>query len=338
MELILDVDVARAVDERFQRELDELVGRLREAGVAIRSIAPQARSAELAAPGLDRARLDAAAAGTPLAAELTAGGAVVRLGDETSARLADAVMQREARVTHDRLARLERFVPTVKQEPARLVVGIPAVDAATVARAKRLASRAGRLELRAIDPGTALEAIALPADGSVKLLEQRWTTGGAWVLTGSAAALEQLRAALPPSAIPASLDALIAAPHGDAPAALFLVDRRATVEGESVRGAEAHIDRATGTAELRLTLDDGGAARLGSFGERHPGAKIAVVLDGELLATPMLAAPRDGRVAIPLDGPITVEALDDLVRLLESGPLPARLRAAGERLVGPSRD
>src|SRR5947208_668355 len=70
VELTYDVDAARAVDERFQRQLGEVVEKLRAGGAQLGAIRPQARAAQIALAGVDEAKLKQALAGTQLDGKL----------------------------------------------------------------------------------------------------------------------------------------------------------------------------------------------------------------------------------------------------------------------------
>jgi preprotein translocase subunit SecD len=334
LELLYDVDVDGAVDETFQRALEDVVQRLREGGVAVTSLAPRPRAATIHAPGLDGERLRAALAGLPVVGEAVPGGATLRLPDDAAARIADAAMQRTARVTHDRIAGMELCLPTVKQAAGRLVVGLPGVNAAALARAKRALALGGRLELREVDRGDALAGAATAAGVHAEV--ETWSDGvSGRALAGDLPSLERARAAL---LVPGGLEPLIAPPIDDrSPARLYLVVRRAEVDGEALRRAEAAVDAATGRAELDLTFDDGGAARLAALTRRVIGRRLALVLDGRILAAPLVgSAITGGRLRLPIGGVASRDELSDLAAALAVGPLPARLTLASERVVGPT--
>jgi preprotein translocase subunit SecD len=94
-------------------------------------------------------------------------------------------------------------------------------------------------------------------------------------------------------------------------------------EVEVLRPASAvHLE----DGALELTLDPEAARQLGATTERSLGAKLPIVVDDEVVASPTLKAPLTaGRVAITLSAAEDRVRLRTLAALFASGPLPSAL-------------
>ncbi len=336
VELTYDVDVARALDERFARQLDEVVGKLRAAGVTLGTIRPQPRAATLQLGGADEAKLRDALAGTQLDGKLAPDGtATVSLAPEMAARLDDAAMQQAARVAHDRVEKLGVSAPTVRQVAHQLVIGLPGVDAQAAARAKEALAVPGRFEIRPVAETPALAAAKLPP--GARAVPDRWRASDGkehetTVLAGPPSLAEAMRAALPP--LPGGLEAV----REDAGAEVrFLPVRRAGLAGDLVADGEVREERGAGVT-LALRLVDAAARDFAQLTGESVGGRIAFLVDGRVLAAPVVETPiTGGRVALPLPGDPAAarRRAETLLLALRTGALPAPLTLAVEKEFGP---
>jgi len=340
VELTYDVDAARAVDEKFARGLDEAVQGLRREGVVIGAIKPQPRAATLAVTGLDEAKLARALAGLPLAARIQPDGALaLSIADARAEQVRDAAMQQVARVAHGRVAALGLCKPTVRQAERRLIVGLPGVDEAGAARVKEALSSTGKLELRLVAETPALAA-ARPSRGAPA--DDRWTDPGGSAhalakLCGAASDLAALHQSLP--ALPGGVDALA---QRDGDRVCLVPVTRGGVSGESVIDARVEEQKGAGGVGVSVTLDKAGAEALDKLTRDHVGARLAIVLDGNVLQTPIILDPIAGGrawVTFPdADAAAQRRKADLLALTLHTGPLPVPLTLIAEKRIGPSEN
>ena len=66
------------------------------------------------------------------------------------------------------------------------------------------------------------------------------------------------------------------------------------------------------------------------------GRSLAIVFDGEVLASPTIREPIPARI-VEISGGFTVEELIELATLLRSGELPGRLVVVEERALEPPK-
>jgi hypothetical protein len=106
-----------------------------------------------------------------------------------------------------------------------------------------------------------------------------------------------------------------------------LLDRAPRLTGGAVADATRVRDRAGGPVEVELRFDDDGARRFAALTAEQLGGKIAIVVDGTVVAAPVVhGAITGGRVRIRMGGEslASQEAEADLlVEVVESGALPA---------------
>jgi len=118
----------------------------------------------------------------------------------------------------------------------------------------------------------------------------------------------------------------------------YVVKSRAEVTGDSIVTANVGFDQQTGTPEVNLKLDRLGADRFESMSGENIGRKMAIMLDDLVMSDPIFndRIP-GGNVRITMGqtpGQSVREAANDLVKVLKSGSLPARLVKEFEIRVG----
>jgi len=118
----------------------------------------------------------------------------------------------------------------------------------------------------------------------------------------------------------------------------YVVKSRAEVTGDSIVTANVGFDSQTGTPEVNLKLDRLGADRFEAMSGENIGRKMAIMLDDMVMSDPIFndRIP-GGNVRITMGqtpGQSVREAANDLVKVLKSGSLPARLVKEFEIRVG----
>jgi len=201
-------------------------------------------------------------------------------------------------------------------------------------RLKQLMRRRGQLEFREVDEGGALVAIAarLTPGAAVKLEVftggiPRGGTRQTRYLEGPLEALTELRAALPPNAVPKELEALIEPARApDEQAVLRLVKREVVLSGSAVRKAEVITDPQTNRPELAITFDAVGAEAFARLTKQLVGRQLAIVIDGTINSAPVIMSEITGgkvRITFGYGDPKAQRAeARDLAIVLQSGALP----------------
>jgi preprotein translocase subunit SecD len=113
----------------------------------------------------------------------------------------------------------------------------------------------------------------------------------------------------------------------------YLVSKTPVVSGREMRNARPGQDEFR-KWETSFTLSPEGGRRFGQYTERNIGNRLAVVLDNQIVsvATIQNKIEDSGRIT----GLGSQEESEDLSRYLRSGSLPAGVKYAEERSVGPS--
>jgi len=118
----------------------------------------------------------------------------------------------------------------------------------------------------------------------------------------------------------------------------WVVKSRAEVTGSSIVNADVGFDPQTGTPEVDLKLDRIGAERFEQMSGENVGRKSAIMLDDAVQSDPKFRERiGGGNVRITLGdepGKSVREVANDLVKILKSGSLPARLQKEFEIRVG----
>ncbi|WP_454849245.1 protein translocase subunit SecDF [Rhizobium binxianense] len=121
----------------------------------------------------------------------------------------------------------------------------------------------------------------------------------------------------------------------DDPPVPYLVDRTVLVAGGDLVEAEPRVESRMQTASVAFRLDEEGTRRLAEATGRNVGKHLAVILDDQVVSTPLISAPMtDGRGEISAN--FSDEGAQDLAVMLQGGALPATLTAVEERSVSPA--
>ncbi len=118
----------------------------------------------------------------------------------------------------------------------------------------------------------------------------------------------------------------------------YVVKSRAEVTGESIVSANVGFNSENGTPEVSLKLDRLGADRFEQMSGDNIGRKMAIMMDDEVTSDPIFndRIP-GGNVRITMGstpGQSVRESANDLVKVLKSGSLPARMIKEFEIRVG----
>ncbi|RMG99396.1 MAG: protein translocase subunit SecD [Deltaproteobacteria bacterium] len=118
----------------------------------------------------------------------------------------------------------------------------------------------------------------------------------------------------------------------------YVIKARAEVTGEHIVNATVGFNQQTGQPEVNLKLDRIGADLFEKMSGANVGRKMAIILDEVVYSDPIFNERiPGGNVRITLGatpGQSPREAANDLVKVLKSGSLPARLQKEFEMRVG----
>lgn len=122
-------------------------------------------------------------------------------------------------------------------------------------------------------------------------------------------------------------------PHQEQNGLMVGVKRRASITGDMLTNATPSFQ--DGQAVVSFRLNGIGAKKFCQVSTDNVGKLFAIVLDGEVISSPVFREPICGGSAV-ISGSFTVEEANDLSLLLRAGALPAPLTIVEERTVGPS--
>jgi len=118
----------------------------------------------------------------------------------------------------------------------------------------------------------------------------------------------------------------------------FIIKSRASVSGRHIVSASVGFNPEDGGAEVNVKLDREGSKLFEQMSGENVGRKMAIVLDDLVRSDPLFNEPiPGGNVRITLGATLDqtqTEAANELVKVLKSGSLPARLQKEFEIRVG----
>lgn len=118
----------------------------------------------------------------------------------------------------------------------------------------------------------------------------------------------------------------------------YLVRKEPELTGAHLENAWVDTSQGGGLVAqtvVSLKFDKEGAKDFARVTGAHVGEQLAIVLDGRVKSAPKIKTRIDGGQAI-IEGNFTVEEAKDLKIVLRAGALPAPVKIAEERTVGPS--
>ncbi|MGH1341214.1 MAG: protein translocase subunit SecD [Nannocystales bacterium] len=117
----------------------------------------------------------------------------------------------------------------------------------------------------------------------------------------------------------------------------YILHTRAGVTGDKINNASVQPDPQTGQPQVAVQLNRQGANQMEDLSGNNIGRKMAIVLDDEVRSDPIFNDRLSGNFVITLGaspGKTVREEANDLVKVLKSGSLPARLQKEFEIRVG----
>jgi len=112
----------------------------------------------------------------------------------------------------------------------------------------------------------------------------------------------------------------------------YLVEKRIAMPGEDLADAQPSFEQRTNQAVVMFRFNAAGTRRFARLTEQSVGLPLAVVLDGVVLAAPIIREPilsGSGQIS----GNFTMESANSLAVLLRSGALPAPLTVIEARTL-----
>jgi preprotein translocase subunit SecD len=358
IQIVYSADLDAAVDHAatdITRRLRAELGPMAEVrsvfaplgGVTVRLTDP-ARRAE--ADAIIKAKIGKVVAMVECKASEQLGAICMKITDEHAQALRMAAVGEAVAVIRKRIES-GALAATVTANGTSLVVDIAGTNEEETARTRDVIARVGRLEINAVDNSSEymksvfqqVELDKAAAEPRVEITADTDQWRGAKGVLESELYLvahdrEKLRRYLaelaqrdPRFRVPA--DRMLAdAPFESTPGRSswrthYLV--REGVSRPTIRSATSQRDGLTRNVQVVIELDKAGAKALEELSANSVGKKIAIVLDGRIASTPIVAAPlAGGRITIALGGPADRQQreADELVAVLRAGPLPAPIR------------
>ncbi len=110
------------------------------------------------------------------------------------------------------------------------------------------------------------------------------------------------------------------------------VRRLGRLRGDLITDARAGLDPNSNQPVVNIQFDDEGTRKFASMSRDNVGRPIAIVLDGEVLTTPIVNEPILGG-ALQISGQFTWEEAEQLAIALQTGALPAPVTLVEERVL-----
>jgi preprotein translocase subunit SecD len=123
-------------------------------------------------------------------------------------------------------------------------------------------------------------------------------------------------------------------PMEEEPSRKLAVDRRAIITGDMLEDAQPAFDQ-FGAPVISFRLNNAGARRFCDVTRNNVQKPFAIVLDNKVLSAPVIREAICGGAG-QISGGFTVADANNLALLLRAGALPAPMKVAEERTVGPT--
>jgi preprotein translocase subunit SecD len=114
----------------------------------------------------------------------------------------------------------------------------------------------------------------------------------------------------------------------------FLVEKRIAMTGDNLVDAQPGLGRFNDDPLVNFRFNAVGTRQFARTTAEKVGSPLAVVLDGVVLAAPIIREPILGGSG-QISGNFTVESANNLAIMLRSGALPVPLTVIDERALGP---
>lgn len=311
MHLVLEVEVAKAVDSAVERASQDLRRKLRKERITTtrpeagpnRTIALNllARSQESKFTDLVETELPDFKLEPPRDAGDGKLAMVLKLTPQAAKHISEQAAAQALETIRNRVDEFGVSEPEIlPQEGGRILVQLPGVK--DPQRAIALIGKTAQLEFKlvddAIDPRTAKKASLPPGDELNYVYRRDHITG---------------RASKEP----------------------IVLKKRTVMTGETITDARMQIDSQYNEPYVSVAFDSRGARQFADLTTRNVKKRLAILLDGKVQSAPVIQEPITGGEA-RISGDFTHEEARDLAVVLRSGALPAPVRILEERTVGPS--
>jgi preprotein translocase subunit SecD len=114
----------------------------------------------------------------------------------------------------------------------------------------------------------------------------------------------------------------------------YLVEKRIAMSGENLVDAQPGFDQRTNEPVVSFRFNAAGTRQFARITEEGVGKPMTVVLDGTVLAAPVIREPIVGGSG-QISGNFTVQSANDLAIMLRSGALPLPLAIIDEHPLAP---
>jgi len=301
--LLMEVDVAKAIQRSYERHVDELRNAFREDKVRYRAVSlsqtedgttflrlkfdsPEAADEGSGVIGDDFRELSVSPSpkgGAFLQARLTA---------QEQERLKDWAVEQSITTMRTRVNQLGVSEPVIqRQGEQRVVVQLPGIQ--NTARAKEVIGSTAQLEFKLVD-----------TEHSVRKAVEEGAPPGTVVRYD-----DQGR------------------PH--------LLKRRTVLSGQYITEARAGFGQQTNEPLVHISFDAKGTRLFARLTEENVGNRMAILLDNEVVTAPRINEEIPGGRA-QITGMANPEEAHDVALMLRAGALPAPVKVVEERTVGPT--
>ncbi len=114
----------------------------------------------------------------------------------------------------------------------------------------------------------------------------------------------------------------------------YVIKKAVAVSGGDLTDAQPGFDQRTSEPIVNFRFNSSGARRFAQITQENVGRPFAIVLDNQVISTPVIREPILGGSG-QISGGFSVQEANDLAILLRAGALPAPLTIIEERTVGP---
>jgi len=226
----------------------------------------------------------------------------VKMTDSYVRRIKDSTVKEAIRTLERRVNQLGVADPVITEHGSRgdqILIQLPGVT--DVEQAKRVISMTAQLALKIVEDSSSSRDSLLQAHGgkipdNMQLVEGTGETAGQPVY--------------------------------------YLVRKEAVITGRDLKSARAGVDPQTNGPEIQFNLNPQGAEKFKRETGRSIGRQLAIILDNRVESAPVIQSQiaDNGRIT----GRYTVQAAEELAKVLRAGALPATLKYQQELTVGAS--
>jgi preprotein translocase subunit SecD len=287
------------------------------------------------------------------------------LTDEVVENTEEMSVKQAIETIGNRIDELGLVNTTVVPRGGDIIVEIPGVDEARVARIKHLISTTARLEFKMVDSAGSEKFFTkikdkLQENGPIKLLMEKQQDGEAGVVSSyyleakdepkGRSGRQILKGFLKSVEIPDNRSIGFEKrqaiddsgnPTADVSWRTHYLERVAGITGEYVDNAMVLNDDNTGQPYVSLSFNQAGAKMFGDLTEKNVKRRMAIVLDGKVNSAPIIQEKiPGGQARITLGGYEAYQKqlaeAKDMVVVLWAGARPAPLKPVTETTIGPA--